>query len=334
MIINKTVFPIGPRNLSFLRYNNLTTVEDAEVISFNFNTFIYETSDKEIEEFIQLNKIIYIDNTYEVLETPVLEKLNRLSKIDSIYCYYIPAKDTDLKLLSKLKKRGLKCFPKQYFIDYAKFYTPHYRKRRDGVRVPMPKKSYNCLTGKVNPTRTFLIALLSKYKLLQYGYVSYFGENHTEYNQSNNNINDFNNAAYLSSRAKKIIRKELKQIKLPIVADANLFGDTLSHTKDFNAELYDAVDFVVVPETYGCTNNDNFFPTEKTIKCILMNKKFIVVGNQYFLKNLKKYYDTYHQYDISHLTDWCDTSYDALPTLEERIIQVVNIVKDNIRIKK
>ncbi len=93
----------------------------------------------------------------------------------------------------------------------------------------------------------------------------------------------------MSSRAKKIIRKELKQIQLPIVADDNLFGDNLSHTKDFNAELYDAVDFVVVPETYGCTNNDNFFPTEKTIKCILMNKKFIVVGNQYFLKNLKKY---------------------------------------------
>jgi hypothetical protein len=122
----------------------------------------------------------------------------------------------------------------------------------------------------------------------------------------------------------------MKKLKLPLVADTNQFNMQISHTKKFNAELYNAVDFVIVPETTGCTMQDNFFPTEKTVKCILMNKKFIPLASKGFLRNLKRYYMTEFNKDISHLTDWCDTSFDDITDLEKRTKMVVNIVAHEI----
>jgi hypothetical protein len=190
----------------------------------------------------------------------------------------------------------------------------------------MPKKHYLCLTGKVNPSRTFLIALLSKYNLLQYGHVSYFGEDYTDKNFDKQKIDDYKNDPFLSANAKEFIRKELTQIKLPIIADTMQFNAEISHTKMFNAELYSAVDFVVVPETTGCTIHGNFFPTEKTVKCINLNKKFIPIASVRYLKKLKAYYKDNFDKDISHLTDWCDTSFDNITNLEKRTITVVKTI--------
>ena len=123
----------------------------------------------------------------------------------------------------------------------------------------------------------------------------------------------------------------MAKIKLPLTVDQPLLTGELSHSKLFNASLYEAVDFVIVPETGGSLGPwQEFFVTEKTIKCILTNKKFIPVGNQYFLKNLKDYYLTRHNRDISDLVNWYDDSFDSIPTTEKRIEEIVNIVKNTV----
>jgi hypothetical protein len=220
--------------------------------------------------------------------------------------------------------KGLMCVSTQYFVDYANIYQPSI------TSTFVTKKPYLCLTGKLNPSRTFLIALLSKYNLLQHGYVSYFGEDYTALNFNHQIINDYNNVSFLSSSAKDLIRQELTHIKLPLVADTAHFSAEISHTKQFNAGLYSAVDFVIVPETTGCAIDGEFFPTEKTTKCINLNKKFIPIASKSFIKNLKNYYKDKFDKDISNLTDWCDTSFDDVSSLEERIKKVVTVATNEI----
>ena len=328
MEISKKTFPLFYNaELSFLQLTNKVSFEDAEVILLDHNYFIFKLSDYEIRKYIKSKKIIYIDGTYELMSPGVLEKLNRFPKIKSI-CYFYNPRDKDnahnQQLLLKLKQKGLVCVATQYFVDYANIYQP------DINATIMPKKLYLCLTGKVNSSRTFLIALLSKYNLLQHGYVSYFGEDYSPPNFSSETIEQYRNAFFLSPLAKDLIRQELTRIKLPLVADTTHFSAKISHTKKFNAQLYSAVDFVIVPETFGCAINGEFFPTEKTIKCINLNKKFIPIASKDFLKNLKKYYKDNFNKDISHLTDWCDTSFDNLPSLEERIKRVLEVVMNEI----
>ena len=320
MEINQKTFPLYYNTaLSLLRLNNITSLKKSKIIIIDFHYF-YEQPNVVIQKYIDSRKVIYIDSTYELLENIVLEKLDKFSKLNSIHYFYNPReKNYNQRLLLKLIDKGLVCVPKYYFVDYANYYQP------DTSATLMPNKSYLCLTGKVTPSRTFLIALLSNYNLLQHGHVSYFGEDYTTMSLNNQIIADYNNASFLSHPAKNIIKEELMQLKLPLVADTIHFTSEISHTKLFNVELYSSVDFVIVPETLGCTEFGNFFPTEKTAKCINLNKRFIPIANKGFLKKLKEYYKKNFNKDISNLTDWCDTSFDEMSSLEERITQIVKI---------
>ena len=332
MELNKKTFPLHHNSgLSFLQLTNITSFQDAEAVLIDFNTFS-SMKDKEIKWYINSKKIIYIDGTYEFLNNTVLEILENLSNIlqcdlGAVHYFCNPVNHERLSqypLLLKLTQKGLICTPDHYFIRYSNIYQP------DINADTLPKQRYLCLTGKLNPSRTFLIALLSKYNLLQYGHVSYFGEDYIDKDFDPQKIDDYKTENFLSPSAKNVIEDEMKKLKLPLVADTNQFNMEISHTKKFNAELYSAVDFVIVPETTGCTMQDNFFPTEKTVKCILMNKKFIPLASKGFLRKLKRYYMTELNKDISHLTDWCDISFDDITDLEKRTIKVVNIVAHEI----
>jgi len=332
MELNKKTFPLHHNSgLSFLQLTNITSFQDAEAVLIDFNTFS-SMKDKEIRWYINSKKIIYIDGTYEFLNNTVLEILENLSNIlqcdlGAVHYFCNPVNHERLSqypLLLKLTQKGLICTPDHYFIRYSNIYQP------DINADTLPKQRYLCLTGKLNPSRTFLIALLSKYNLLQYGHVSYFGEDGIDKEFDTQKIDHYKTANFLSLPAKYIIRVEMKKLKLPLVADINQFNIKVSHTKKFNAELYSAVDFVIVPETTGCTLDGNFFPTEKTVKCINLNKKFIPIASVGYLKKLKAYYKDNFDKDISHLTDWCDTSFDNITDLEKRIMMVVKTVAHEI----
>ena len=74
MELNKKIFPLHHNSsLSFLQLTNITSFQDAEAVLISFNTFS-SMEDKEICEHINSKKIIYIDGSYEVLSTIVLEK--------------------------------------------------------------------------------------------------------------------------------------------------------------------------------------------------------------------------------------------------------------------
>jgi len=72
------------------------------------------------------------------------------------------------------------------------------------------------------------------------------------------------------------------------------------------------------------------FITEKTMKCVQQNKKFILFASSGSLSFIKNKVKLYLNKDITHLTDWCDTSYDNIKDKWERLDKIVNIVKDNI----
>jgi hypothetical protein len=326
IVLKNSVFAIGHwEELSFFQLTNLTSIEEAKIVLFDFNNFSLASTEY-LQNLIFSGKEIYIDSTYELIEESVLLKIQKLTNIQQVRYFYNPRSNSNLSnLLNDLSSKGLKCFPAQYFIDYAERYTPV-------VNGVMPAKDFLCLTGKITSERTYLISLLSKFNLLDSGYVSFFNTESVDQTFDSSSIYD-SYRSNLSEPAKQIIKDEISKIKLPLIVDQPLLTKDLSHSKLFNASLYAAVDFVIVPETKGSLKYNEFFVTEKTIKCILTNKKFIPVGSQYFLKNLKDYYLTHHNRDISALVDWYDDSFDSIQTAEKRIEQIVNIVKDTVESK-
>ena len=321
IVLKNKVFAVGHRQeLSYFQLDTLTAINEAEIILIDFGHF-RSASTKYLQGLIFSGKEIYIDSTYELIEESVLLKIQELSNIQQISYFYNPRRNTEL--VNSLISKGLKCFPEQYFIEYAERYIPV-------VDDIMPAKDFLCLTGKITPERTYLVSLLSKFNLLDSGYVSFFNAESIDQTFDSVSIED-SYRSYISEPAKQIIKDEMAKIKLPLTVDQPLLTGELSHSKLFNASLYEAVDFVIVPETGGSLGPwQEFFVTEKTIKCILTNKKFIPVGNQYFLKNLKDYYLTRHNRDISDLVNWYDDSFDSIPTTEKRIEEIVNIVKNTV----
>ena len=76
--------------------------------------------------------------------------------------------------------------------------------------------------------------------------------------------------------------------------------------------------------------NDRSFITEKTTKCVQQDKKFILLSSKGMLSKTKNEYQKYHGIDISHLTDWCDTSYDEIDNVWYRIDKIVKIMKNEL----
>lgn len=285
---------------------------------------IYELkklSEKDISKLTKYNKKIYIDSTYELFEESILRKLLNsvpINSIKNLFYFYIPRSLEHNSLKKHFKKNGMNFFPRQYFIDNLEKYKPVNGKE-------LEKKVFLCMNGKPNAARSLLVSLLSKNNLLNYGHVSFFSNEYVDKNFSLAKKEDGN--FRFSKDTLSIIDKEISLLKLPLAIDCNVFTFKISHETNFNAEPYHAVDFVIVSETYGSAIDEEFFVTEKTAKCIILNKKFIPVASQNFLKNLKDYCKNNLNKDISHLTDWCDTSYDDISNLEDRIKKIIEIVK-------
>jgi hypothetical protein len=104
-----------------------------------------------------------------------------------------------------------------------------------------------------------------------------------------------------------------------------------SHAREYNADYYKAVDFVIVVESHinvGLEQDKVFFITEKISKCIQLDIPFILLGTEGLLRHTKEQAKIHLGKDISHLTDWCDTSYDDIENLWERIDKIVDIIID------
>jgi hypothetical protein len=319
-IVDKTFVHTNLHQVSFFSVSNPVTLDKADIVLIDVYAFASLNKD-DLQYYLDIGKKLYIDSTYELQEYMIMQKILSLHYIDKITYFYIPRKDTRLKdLTEQLSSLRMKCVPRQYFIDHATAYKPI----TNGTLLP---KNFLCLTGKLSSERAYLVSLLSKHGLLEYGYVSLFDSNSIDQTFTlTNSVQKIASLSTFSVQAKETITNELGKINLPLVADVSIFTSAISHAKEFNASLYNAVDFVIVPETAGNICQGEFFVTEKTIKCILTNKKFIAVACPFYLKKLKTYCYDKLNLDISPLTDWCDTSYDVITDTEDRIKKIVQIV--------
>jgi len=170
------------------------------------------------------------------------------------------------------------------------------------------------------------VSYLSYYDLIKDGYISYFGESHVDKNFDIHSINDVFNLSLTPEQQEKI-QIGLSKIKLPLILDEQFLTKDVSHSFFYPGYYYNLVDFVLVCETNQYPRDDIFFVTEKTTKAIDLNKRILVQGTKNFINNLKSYYFTHMNKDISHLTDWCDISYDKA-TGVERIEFITNIIKN------
>jgi hypothetical protein len=92
-------------------------------------------------------------------------------------------------------------------------------------------------------------------------------------------------------------------------------------------QIYDASWISVVGETN--TDNDKFFPTEKTAKPLLDGRLFLAIGGKGHLKNLRNMgFETFHEH--------IDESYDDHGSQFERVDKMINTLvdlsKDNIQL--
>lgn len=324
MIINEIVFVQGGRKdfdyeISFFHTPNVTeSIQSCETIlipAWNFNSLSFNI----FKKIIDLNKRVILDFTYEMIDPNVVLKLAQYDNLENVE-YYCNDRglDYELEQIPTCLNKGLKLYMSQFFIDNQDEYCPIIKK------TSVPQKKFIMYTGKTRPERTLMVALLSYYDLIKYGYVSYFGDNHNLY-YKHGKTTDVYELADLKTNIELVekVKIGLEKLSIPLTIDVNTLSYETSHSKNFLANYYQASDFAIVLET---EYDNNFFVTEKTIKCILCNKKFIVFACQGFIKKLKEYYLNKLGIDISHLTDWCDTSYDNEPNKILRAELIINEV--------
>ena len=274
----------------------------------------YDISEMDFELLSRYNLKLKVDCSTEI--APPEELLDTIPVKDyTLYCNSV----SDNFILNN---PSVSIIEEPFFLKYNHYYTPKRSKKE------IKKKKFLYMVGKAKFPRVCLLGLLSYYNLLDDAHYSYFGDG--ELNMSNEiNINYFETEA--SEIQKKRVRVGLNEIKIPTILDVAKFDYNVSHSREFNADFYDAVDFVIVPESHiniYASKDAPLFITEKIGKCIRLDKKFILLGECGLLKYTKEQAKIHLGKDISHLTDWCDTSYDDIPDLWERIDKIIKIVYD------
>lgn len=328
MIITEKVFAYTyvKQDLTFLKITNfVNTISECDIIYIDGYSLINDISEQVIDVFLKIGKTVIIDHSYELIEHTILDKLSKLDNLSMVNYYCIPRQsDFHADLIDNLVQRGLNLFASQYFADFGHYYIPVLSKN-------LPYKDFTLLTGKTKPERTLLVTLLSYHDLIQDGYVSFFGEMATDSYFSNSKINELYTKSPLitNDSLKEKSLSGLAKLNLPLTLDEPILNAKISHAKNFNANYYLASNFVIVTET-SMNNSSIFFVSEKTVKPILLNKKIIVLSHQHFIKNLKEYYRTKFNKDISHLTDWCNLAYDDEADTTTRIEMIVDEVKNQI----
>ena len=132
----------------------------------------------------------------------------------------------------------------------------------------------------------------------------------------------------ITESQKMKIKDGLSKLPKKLVLDVNNLTHGISHTRFYNGDYYKVVDFVIVVESD--VSEGLHFITEKTMKCIQQDKKFILLASKGSLANLKHEVKEHLNLDITHLTDWCDISYDEIGNIWERLDKIINITKDKI----
>jgi hypothetical protein len=320
-IEDKAYVTYNYRRNSFLIYED--TVDSIEkcntiAVSTNFNDYIKYIDELKTYRTTYPDKKIILDCSTEIFPMDVLRYLveNNFSNIE-IYTNSITEIFYD--------KSKIKIHVTPFFLEYSYRYTPI------STFKTLPKKSFLLLTGKPKLERTALVAKLHSKELLKHGYVSYFGINPPNiWIKKSLDARD-TNFKLLSESLQKDVGYMFEELDNNLTIDTLSFDYGTAHSREYNSDYYNNVDFVIVCETDFVYKK--YFFTEKTSKAIQMDKKFILMYTQGSLQELKNIYLKKFNTDISHLTDWVDTSYDDCSTPWERIEKITEIVKQQVKKK-
>lgn len=209
-------------------------------------------------------------------------------------------------------------------------------RRRDVIFDLSKKKKYDflCFNGSPRYHRLLLIGLLSKYKVLDKGLVSY---NHVERFKTDNILDEFH------TEPDPPLDKRFNKIYFDIV---NEFKNTLPNSKKIEddvgkvvyghwphpdtVEFYERSRFIIITETgFGNKPFDediervslpSHFLTEKTYRTLSTGIPFVLQARAGSLKLLQsKGYKTFHPY--------INETYDTIEDDQERLIAIANEVK-------
>jgi hypothetical protein len=283
----------------------------------------YDKFEELVEYTKNKNKKIYYDSTTELISEEFIEKIERYTDLSQLNIFTNGPTETHKDRFYNLEKKGVTLFVEQYFVKYCNYYVP--------IKISNEKKRrcFLLLGGKSKSFRTALTGLIYHNNLEEHGHISYFGF------EPHNNFSDESVFDYFMSDSpieqKLKVKDGLHKMGGNKYLDVEGFDHQTSHTRLYDSTYYDLVDFVVIMESDIAENR--VFITEKTTKCVQMNKKFILLSSCGMLEKTKEYYKKYHDLDISHLTDWCDNSYDKITNVWDRIDTISELIKKHIQIK-
>lgn len=178
--------------------------------------------------------------------------------------------------------------------------------------------TFNRITGGARAYRSFLVAELARYNLLDHGYVSYSDhcpEHNIHYEQSILATHSERDVA-----AEYIIRARysLDRINYPLRIDNEGNIPNGSQTLGPIAELMESFLHVV---TETCYWDNKTHLTEKIFKPIVARQPFVLLGCANNLKYLRSY--GFKTFDA-----WWDESYDQIEDPIDRLQAVVKIIND------
>ena len=329
MIINQLVYIHGFNHqpeLSFLKFPNQTkVVEDCEAVVVSPYGFDVDLYRKELIGFIDHGRKLIIDASTEIIGKLTIDFSLSIEDSSPVTIYsntYESEFENDINLIRS--KGGTVVFL-PFFIKYMKQYKPKYVNKNY-----IKNKDFLFLSGKSKPLRTSMVGLLSYHNLIDNGHVSFFGDGVTD-NSGNffyDKTSDYLNEEGISESQKIKIKDGLSKLPKKLILDVNNLTHVISHSRSYNGDYYKVVDFVIVVESD--VREGLHFITEKTMKCIQQDKKFILLASAGSLVNLKREVKEHLNLDISHLTDWCDTSYDEISNMWGRLDKIISIIKDKI----
>ncbi len=313
-------------NMSILRPKNIVnSIEDCEIILLTNYDALY---DKFYEDFTKLikyskenNKKIYYDSTTELISENFIDKIQIHEDLSTLTILTNGPTNNYEKKFYDLRKKGVTLIVEQFFVKYDDYYVPIKIEHKD-----LGRKKFLMLGGKSKDFRTAITGLIFGNNLNKYGHISYFGFEPLS-SFTNETVYDY----FMSDspiEQKLRVKEGILKMDGNISLDVDTFDFKVSHTRRYDSTPYDLVDFVVVLESD--INEDRHFITEKTTKCVQMNKKFILLSAPKMLEKTKYYYKKYHNRDISHLTDWCDTSYDQIKNKWDRIDRIYEVIEKSV----
>lgn len=177
-------------------------------------------------------------------------------------------------------------------------------------------KNFVMLNARPRPHRVLLTYLLNERSLLDKGYCSLPKENNNWEQYTIDDVLEY--PAYQGFDINQSSINALRNV-LPLEVDKAEKLHSLELNDAIISDIYEHVDFAVITETHVDTGNNMVFVTEKLMKAIANRVPFIVYGDRYTLKYLKRI--GYKTYDFL-----IDESYDSMPVLE-RTHKIVNEIE-------